>query len=178
MSNMLSVGMGEIKLANRPEDQLVCLGLGSCIGVIAVDQRANIAGMVHVMLPESFKDRPVDQLGKFADTGIPELLRQLEAAGAVPRRLQVALSGGAQVFSFSNNNQNSSLNIGERNAKAVTEQLLKHGLRPCAMDVGGTKGRTMTYDAATGSVTVKTISQGLATLCTLPAIEPILRKVA
>lgn len=159
------VGMSEIQVA-KGEGQLVCLGLGSCIGLAALDPVTHIAGMVHVMLPEAFADKPNEKPGKFADTGIPALIAQLEKMGAQKSRLVLAMAGGAQVFKFGAG-VSSKLDIGARNSIAVAEMLKKLGLRCIAQDVGGSLGRTVTMTVETGIMMVKTVSQGERRLCCL-----------
>ena len=75
------------------------------------------------------------------------LLARLAAAGAIPRRLVVKLAGGAAVLGPANAEK---FKIGTRNAEAITERLKRHGLRPQAVDLGGTKGRTLEMHPATG----------------------------
>jgi len=163
----LLVGMADIQVVKGP-GCFTCLGLGSCIGFCALDPVANVAGMVHVMLPEHFKDKPNDMPGKFADTGIAALVQALEKLGASRSKLVCAMAGGAQVFKFGANVANK-LDIGARNALAVDEQVKKLGLKVIARDVGGHAGRTMMLDAATGEVKVRTVSQEEKLLCRLRA---------
>ena len=152
------VGMAEIKVAVG-HAQFTCLGLGSCIGLIAFDPDAHVAGMVHVMLPAAFKDKPVDKPGKFADTGIPEMLKLLKEAGALQQRLIYAYAGGAQVFKYGAG-ASSTLDVGARNTTAVEEHLKKLGARVVAKEVGGSAGRTVLFDTATGEVRVRTVAAG------------------
>jgi len=166
-STQLLVGMADIQ-AMKGSGHFTCLGLGSCIGFCALDPVSNVAGMVHVMLPERFPDKPVDKLGKFADTGIPALIEALEKLGASKSRLICAMAGGAQVFKFGANVA-SKLDIGARNGIAVEEQAKKLGLKVVAKDIGGSAGRTMTLDGATGEVKVRTVSQQEKILCKLRA---------
>jgi chemotaxis protein CheD len=49
----IAVRMGEIAVSSNPDDVLMSVGLGSCIGLALVDQRRGIAGLAHVMLPEA-----------------------------------------------------------------------------------------------------------------------------
>lgn len=159
------VGMADIHVL-KGTGQFSCLGLGSCVGLCMLDPVANVGGMIHVMLPEAFANKPVDKPGKFADTGVPELLRMMERAGAVRSRLQVALAGGAQVFCFGDGGERR-LDIGTRNGAAVQAQLQSLGLRPKGQDLGGNLGRTVTMTMDTGQVRVKTVSQGEKVLCSL-----------
>lgn len=164
ISTQVLVGMAEIKVLSAP-GTMVCLGLGSCIGLVAYDRSANVCGMVHIMLPEAFKDKPVDKPGKFADTGIPALLDEMEKRGANRRRLIVAYGGGAQVFQYGAGTK--TLDVGSRNASAVQSILPTIGARLLATDVGGTSGRTITVDVETGEVRVRTVQGGEKVLCNL-----------
>ncbi|MDI9635047.1 hypothetical protein QM565_04485 [Geitlerinema splendidum] len=141
-----------------------CMGLGSCVGVIAADFEANVSGMLHLMLPETFKGSEVTNPAKFADTGIPELFRLLESAGARRNRLVLAYCGGSQVFK---NRHGATLDIGARNSIAVESQLRKIQARVIATDVGGSLGRTLVVDCRSGLVTVRTVARGERTLCNL-----------
>ncbi len=158
------VGMAEIQVV-RHVGQLTCLGLGSCIGLALLDPVAKVGGMVHVMLPESYAGKPVDKPGKFADTGVVELLRQLERAGASRARLVGAYAGGAQVFSFGSGEGR--LDIGSRNAAAVLAQVKALGLTIRGTDTGGNLGRTVTMAVDSGEVRVRTVSMGERLLCSL-----------
>lgn len=161
----LLVGMADIQV-HKGSALFTCLGLGSCIGLAALDPESNVAGMVHVMLPESFKDKPVEKPGKFADTGIRELLDQMRKIGADPTRLRIAYAGGAQVFKFGSN-ADSRLDVGARNGVAVEQMVRSLGFRPVAVDVGGSVGRTVMFASETGEVRVRTVAGGERVLCKL-----------
>ena len=159
------VGMAEIHTLKGP-GLCTCLGLGSCVGMAALDPRANVGGMVHVMLPELFAGRAEEKVGKFADTGIPALIAALEGLGADRKHIVVAIAGGAQVFKFGSGGP-SRLDIGARNQAAVEAQIQKLGLRCLGRDVGGNVGRTMTMFSDTGEVKVRMVSQEERLLCRL-----------
>ena len=60
-----------------------------------------IAGLVHVMLPDSSLGRTETiNIAKFADTGIPAMIEQLKLEGVQPFRLRAKIAGGAQMFQF------------------------------------------------------------------------------
>lgn len=127
--------MGELAVSGTVGDELVAIGLGSCIGLAVVDRGANVAGLAHVVLPEAQgKTEPV---AKFADLAVPELIARVEAAGAMRRRLEAVLIGGARMFSVG-----ASLDIGARNAEAVRQALSTERVRIRAEEVGGSRGRT------------------------------------
>ena len=174
VASSVHVGMAEIHVVKSPS-VLTCLGLGSCIGLVAFDPIVEVAGMIHLMLPVSFKDKVLDKPGKFADTGLPELLRLLDAAGAVKSRLVVAYAGGAQVFRFGDQG-NGRLDVGARNIEAVEAAVKVLGIRPIYTDVGGANGRTVTVELASGNVRVRTVNTGEKVVCNLRARS--LREVA
>jgi chemotaxis protein CheD len=139
--------MGEIVVSKRPGDELVARGLGSCIGLALVDRSAGVAGLAHIVLPESSEtDR---QPGKFADLAVPELIDRVCRAGASRRRLEAALAGGARMFELGE------LDIGARNADAVRKGLATSGLAVHAAETGGSRGRTMRVSVGDGTITVK-----------------------
>lgn len=148
------VGMAEVKLTKSPDDVLTALGLGSCVGICAYDAQARVAGLAHVVLPESIGQE--NSPGKFANTAVPFLLQEMSRLGASSIRIRVALAGGAQLFAASGG---SKLEIGLRNAAAVTAALKQHNIVVVATDLGGMVGRTV-YLSANGLVRVKTIGQG------------------
>ena len=81
MGVVIKVGMADLKTGKNP-DILTTLGLGSCIGIALWDPVTKIGGLAHVMLPDSTKIRNNSNIAKFADTGITELVRQMEAMRA------------------------------------------------------------------------------------------------
>lgn len=132
---MQNVRMGELAVSRTDGDELVAIGLGSCIGLALIDRQAGVAGLAHVVLPES--STTAGPPGKFADTAVPELISQLERLGAVKRRLQAVLIGGARMFAIG-----ASLDIGSRNAVAVKHHLGRYGIQIHAEEIGGNRGRT------------------------------------
>ena len=132
---MQNVRMGELAVSRTDGDELVAIGLGSCIGLALIDRQAGVAGMAHVVLPES--STMTAPPGKFADTAVPELIGQLERLGATKRRLQAVLIGGARMFAIG-----ASLDIGSRNTAAVKDHLGRNGIPIHAEETGGNRGRT------------------------------------
>ncbi len=127
--------MGEMAIAARRGDEIVVIGLGSCIGLALIDIQADIVGLAHVVLPES--QGANGPPGKFGDLVVPAMLRLLDGAGASRRRLQAVLVGGARMFALG-----SIGDIGARNATAVRAALASAGIRIYGEDTGGNRGRT------------------------------------
>lgn len=167
------VGMAEIRVASADARStagsngirvLTALGLGSCIGICAYDRVARVAGLAHVVLPES-PGSGTETPGKYADTAVPALVDEMMRAGALPQRVAIALVGGAQLFSFGGGA--SRLEIGARNASGVAEALARHRFQVAARDVGGSSGRTVQLFIHDGLVRVRTIGRGEVNLVCL-----------
>jgi chemotaxis protein CheD len=154
---VVKVGMADLKVTSSP-NRLRTTGLGSCVGVTLYDEKLHIVGMAHVMLPSSELSRGQVNVAKFADTAIPELVKQLELAGASRYRLIAKMAGGAQMFAFSG--QNEMMRIGPRNVEACKEELKKLNIPVIAEDTGGTFGRTIEIDSNTGILYIRTVNQG------------------
>jgi chemotaxis protein CheD len=146
----ITVGISNVKVSRSPDERLTALGLGSCIGLCAYDRRARVAGMSHIMLPDS--GGKLDNVGKYADTAVPALIAAMEELGASRGAMLCAFGGGAEVFSSGSDNP--ALSIGSRNIRAVRAALRLAGLRVLADDVGGNAGRTIALSVATGLVSV------------------------
>ena len=156
MSEIIRVGMAELKTAKAP-DKLVTLGLGSCIGVCAYDALHKLGGLVHIMLPNSYLAMDALNFAKFADTGIPLLILELEQQGVSLKQLIVKIIGGAEMFSAGG--QQSHLGVGERNILAVEEACQKLNLVINAKSVGGNAGKSVTLDLETGIVEIRSMNQ-------------------
>ena len=85
---------------------------------------------------------------KYADTGIRETLKQMEAKGASRSRMTVKIAGGAKMFEISGGSGLG--NIGQRNIESVHTILRNEGIRLLAEDVGGKVARTLLFDVASG----------------------------
>jgi chemotaxis protein CheD len=144
------VRMGELAVSSVPGHVLVSLGLGSCIGLALIDRRMGIAGLAHIVLPQS-QGHGSENSRKFADCAIPELLAELEERGARRVRLEAALVGGASMFAVSA----SSLEVGQRNESAVLDLLKQHRIPVIATATGGNRGRTIRVEVGTSMVTVR-----------------------
>lgn len=144
-----SIRMGEIGVAG--EGVLRTL-LGSCIGIALYDRRLRVGGMAHIVLPQS--RRPTDPVGKFADTAIPALLRELETLAGVPLQADARIAGGANMFGTRTTDT-----VGRRNIDAC-ERLLEASRIPLVgRDCGGDVGRRMILELATGRVTIEIVGR-------------------
>lgn len=160
--NVVKVGIAQLDIVKSPLT-IRTSGLGSCVGVVIYDSSKKIAGLVHVMLPDSSLAK-VGQLNvaKFADTGIPALVKELKKAGASTLKLKAKIAGGAQMFQMTTSKD--TMRIGPRNVEAVLEQLKKHAIPVIAKDTGGNSGRTIEFDPESGLLNIRTVNQGVKDL--------------
>jgi chemotaxis protein CheD len=137
------IGIGEYRVGSFP---MMTIGLGSCIGLTLYDNSLKVGAMVHIMLPESSgrKDRP----GKYADTAVPMLLKELNALGCRNRSVIAKMAGGACMFEYFGTN----LNIGERNAEKVKALLKEYNIPLVKEDIGGKVGRSVTFLPGNGGM--------------------------
>lgn len=152
----LSVGLGEIKVANEPNQVLVSYGLGSCVAVTIYDPVARVGGMAHVVLPDSSLNRTEGSPGKFADTAVPALVKAVLERGAARHRLKTWLVGGARMLQA----LSPGLDVGQRNSTALRVNLEKSGLPLKGEDIGGTRGRTVRLQIGSGRVLVSAVGAG------------------
>lgn len=160
----LVVGISDLKIA-QPPDTLITYALGSCVGICLLDSAVQVAGLSHIMLP-TISVSPGDRnVFKFADTAIPDLVRRMEQKGAVRSRMKAKIAGGAQMFEIQGTAKNNSTwQIGQRNVASVTDTLRKLGIPIIVQDVLKNYGRTVSFNPATGIMTVKALNQGIKEL--------------
>ncbi|MES3034815.1 MAG: chemotaxis protein CheD [Gemmatimonadota bacterium] len=150
------VGMADLKVTDRPDDTLITYALGSCLGIVVHDPVAQVAGMLHVMLPSSQIDeaKARTQPAMFVDTGVPLLFKECYRLGARKERMTVLVAGG----SFSGRTDaDDTFQIGKRNMLTLRKLLWKNGVLIHADDTGGVQqSRTMSVSVATGIVQLRT----------------------
>ncbi|NLP15700.1 MAG: chemotaxis protein CheD [Clostridiales bacterium] len=161
MNNTIKVGMADANVC-KPPDMITTLGLGSCVGIVLYDPVKKIAGLVHVMLPDSTKIMNNSNKYKFADTGIDTLIQDMINIGAIRKNLVSKIAGGAQMFSFSNNLE--MMRIGERNVEATKDKLKQLGIPILAEDTGANYGRTIEFYTETGLLHIKSVGKELKIL--------------
>ena len=145
MDDKLIVGIADMKLA-KGQGMLITYALGSCIGICLHDPVLKLGALVHIMLPVNMEAGRKTPL-KYADTGLRETLKQLEAMGANRSRLTAKIAGGAKMFETGSASLG---NIGQRNIESVHLNLKKEGIRLLKEDVGGSVARTLLFDVNSG----------------------------
>ena len=161
MADLIKVGMADLKLCLPPAG-ITTLGLGSCVGVALRDTVNKVGGLAHVMLPDSTAIRNNSNVAKFADTGVAELVRIMEQAGARRSRMVAKIAGGAKMFNF--NSDSTMMQVGDRNVEGVKKKLKELGIRLLAEDTGLNFGRTVEFFPETGDFVIKAVGKPVKTI--------------
>lgn len=145
------VGIGEFAVADGAGDVIITHALGSCIAVCLWDPVAQVAGLIHFLLPESRinPQRASEQPAAFADSGIPMVFQAAYRIGAQKSRLKVKLVGGAEMAG-----EGGAFNIGRRNLLAAKNVLWRNGVLIDREEVGGRTVRTVHMTSSDGRVQV------------------------
>ena len=162
MSEIIKVGMADLKTC-QPPNGITTLGLGSCVGIALRDTTNKVGGLAHIMLPDSTAVNLAQMnVAKFADTGIDEMVKQMEALGAVRRRMVAKIAGGATMFAFQSKASN--IQVGERNVEAVKKKLSELKIPILSEDCGLNYGRTVVFYPETGDYVIKSVGKGEKTI--------------
>ncbi|MBR9675604.1 chemotaxis protein CheD [Candidatus Woesearchaeota archaeon] len=160
MDDEIIVGIGELLAAHNPVT-LSCLGLGSCVAVALIDKDSHVGGLAHVMLPDSKacalrvnNDRDANILNKYADVAISKLVEKMVKKGANKNHIIAKVVGGARMFQYCNSE---SMDIGRKNIEIIKRILYDKGIQIEAEDIGGTHGRSVRFNTATGKLVIKSI---------------------
>ncbi|MEE5989303.1 MAG: Chemoreceptor glutamine deamidase CheD [Firmicutes bacterium ADurb.Bin354] len=156
MAEIFKVGIADMNVC-RPPDSIMTIGLGSCVGIAIRDKQSKVGGLVHVMLPDSHEVVSNTNIAKFADTGIPELVKKLEAMGGIRSRMVAKIAGGAKMFAFQSKAELAS--VGDRNVEATKKALAALRIPIIAEDTGANYGRTVTFFPETGDYEIKAVGK-------------------
>jgi chemotaxis protein CheD len=151
MIKQVVVNIADMKISKDPNECLITYSLGSCVALAVYDPYVKVAGLIHIMLPESQIEIDKSNINpfKFVDTGVPYLYKKLFEAGAKRNHIITKIIGGSNVM-----DKNKFFNIGERNFTNVRKMLWRNNMIIHKEDVGGSKSRTVRLFTATGKVIV------------------------
>jgi chemotaxis protein CheD len=142
--------MGQLAVAKN--DGVLRTLVGSCIGIALYDRVHKVAGLVHVVLPASRDDSQPP--GKFVDTAIPALVREMTRLAGVGIRPTARFAGGANMFATA-----AVRTIGEQNIDATERVLSEMGIAVVGRHCGGDQGRRMSLDSTSGVITIEIVGQ-------------------
>ena len=132
------------------------------MGIAIRDPITKVGGLAHVMLPDSTTIKQNNNIYKFADTGIVELVRLMELEGAKKSRMVAKIAGGAQMFAFQN--KSDLVRVGDRNVESSKATLKKLGIPILAEDTGENYGRTVIFYPETGDFVIRAVGKAERTI--------------
>jgi len=152
------VGIGEyvVRTIEEAPGGLAIYGLGSCVAVFIHSSGAQLGALAHILLPEPSGDPPPSGGDAFAAIAIPAMVEALREVGCRRRELRAKVTGGAHMFSFGASECET---LGERNIRAALQALSKESIDVAGMDIGGSHGRTLVADLASGAVRITSLSR-------------------
>jgi len=128
----LLVEKGTFKFVETSEDILYTTNLGACVAVGVIDPEAQLAGLLHYVLPESRGlSAPEGFPAFFAEEGLPSFFEEFKARGGNLTKAKIVVAGGG---CFKKTPK--WLDIGTKNVGAVRYFLKRMGLFPLAEKVG------------------------------------------
>lgn len=158
MTRVVEVHIAELFVGNE-EHTIVTNGVGSCIVILLYDPIMRIGGLAHAILPRKSEARhpTIEFAGrsmnagmrfvKFADEAVDYLVADIESLGGRRSRMIAKLIGGARMFSLLEADK---YGIGYHNTEAARERLAALEIRIETEVTGGTVGRNVRFDLATG----------------------------
>jgi chemotaxis protein CheD len=130
------------------EDILITTTLGSCIAACLWDRERRIGGMNHFMLPDGAGD-----CGRYGSYAMELLINEMMKRGASRGALEAKIFGGGAVIAGM-----SSLNVGERNTRFVTDYLATERIPIVSRDVLDIYPRKVCFLPGSGKAMVKRLA--------------------
>ncbi|MFB6141970.1 MAG: chemotaxis protein CheD [Halorientalis sp.] len=140
------VGVANYVVATAGET-LVAYGLGACVAVGLYDEENGVGALAHTMLPEEPEDATAAP-GKYADTTLRAMLQDVVEAGGAYGSLEGWMIGGADIFPVDHFDLEQG--VGVRTAEVARRELESLDIPIVAEQIGGTDGRTVEFDTASG----------------------------
>ncbi len=142
--------VGDMKVGKQG-DVIVTYALGTSLGLVAYDPKAQVGGLLHAMLPLSKSDPKKAEANPFifVDTGVPKLFDEIYNMGGDKSRLVVKAAGCSRP-----EGDNEMFKIGEKNYAVLKKILWKNNILLEAEEVGGTANRTVQFDVSSGEIKV------------------------
>lgn len=120
--------------------------LGSCVAVCIYDQKRQIGGMNHFMLP-LWNGEGLES-PRYGNIAIPRLIQNLLAQNCQIENLVAKIFGGGNVLGESV----SLFKVGERNVILAEQLLADNNIPVVAASTGGDRGRRILFNTVSGEV--------------------------
>ncbi len=141
--------VGEIHASYEPK--WITTLLGSCVSACLYDERINVGGMNHFMLPIGSADSTTS--ASYGVHAMEMLINSLMKLGADRRRLKAKLFGGGAVIKTTD----SRWNVGARNVEFAKGFLEAEGISLVASHTGGTQAMHVRFHTRTNKALVRVL---------------------
>ncbi len=122
--------------------------LGTCVGVSLYDDRNDVGGIIHILLPEPISTEGSLFPDKYAITGLPRFIQALYDAGASGEHLVACIAGGALVGPI--DERDLALDIGGRSVEIVRRLLDQENIKIKRAETGGFFACRLSLNLQTG----------------------------
>ncbi len=128
------------------DPHLVTTILGSCVAVCLWDDKLNIGGINHYMLPLWNGQGLASP--KYGNIAIEKLVQKMVSLGSTKENLKAKVFGGGEVIET----KIKQFFIGERNITIAREILSDMDIKILSSSLGGKLGRKIIFNTSTGEV--------------------------
>lgn len=148
--------------ASSKDDMVLCTVLGSCIAVVLYDQRLEMGGMNHFMLPELTNKRAFfsDESGKYGMFAMELLINDMIKRGSRKENWVAKVFGGGHVLHGTGASGMVS-RVPENNIEFAEAYLENEKIPIVSRDTGGNQGRKIYLYTTTGKVLLKRLESQL-----------------
>ncbi|MDN5212708.1 chemotaxis protein CheD [Fulvivirgaceae bacterium BMA12] len=145
-----ALNIGETVVCAAP-GEIVCYGLGSCLGVFLYDKFQKVGAGAHILSPGNGEEHKSDQM-------LDDIINGMLDKGCHRLTIRARLVGGANILNLH------AYRIGYRNTIYVKKELRKKGIVVSSEDTGGTKSRTARLDVESGILSVNNARKNYYTI--------------
>jgi chemotaxis protein CheD len=145
MKKIVDVFTGEVEV--RIEDIILkSSAIGSCIVIIAYNQKKKVGGLAHVMVGGTSPVGSVTQKTRYAYNAIEELVVRMKGFGVESNEIETCLVGGGNLLKRKDDT------ICEMNISSVIGIFKEKNIPIQKMDIRGTERRSASLHIQTGRV--------------------------
>lgn len=161
--SVITIFAGECFVSKK--DDVISTVLGSCIAVCLIDEKNNIGGMNHFMLPEDRsvhhlnggmlkKDVMDDNAMRYGITAMEVLIAEMQKNGANRKNLRAKIFGGGNVIS----NTHTTESVGDKNIGFAKAFLKTEGILIEKESIGDKFGRKIFFLTGENRVFLKKVA--------------------
>lgn len=136
---------GEFCIATEPT--ILETLVGSCVCICLYNYRNGCAAMNHFLRDRPVRNNPTN-IGEFGSTSTEHIVAKLMAIDDEPSHYRAMVFGGAAVLKTEKNPSD----IGRKNVEVAMEVLSNAHIQIAHKEVGGRRGRRVTFETETGKV--------------------------